>query len=295
MTASESNQTLKLVSMAYGVAIQPDRFDDLLIAWDAWFDANILDAEGAFDELAASFEEAVSASESLDGQIPLTSAMDQSPSPCILLDKTGAVLDVNRAAEALLLAEGCDAEALLATAQKSDFNVGQERLGAYRLGGGRQSRSYLAVEAPVSEAIRWQNPAADKVLLLSLMDWNDEFSAELLERMNLSEAQLRVARGLLEGLTAQEISGELGRSVATIRSNIKALLQKTGARRQTELVQLMTILRQTTEGAPRRLKADTAATDYKEIELTGPAGVLSVVEYGQGAPVLYFTTSSRPE
>ena len=101
MTASESNQTLKLVSMAYGVAIQPDRFDDLLIAWDAWFDANILDAEGAFDELAASFEEAVSASESLDGQIPLTSAMDQSPSPGILLDKTGTVLDVSRAAEAL--------------------------------------------------------------------------------------------------------------------------------------------------------------------------------------------------
>jgi hypothetical protein len=102
------------------------------------------------------------------------------------------------------LAEGCDAEALLATAQKSAFNVGQERLGAYRLGGGWQSRTYLAVEAPVSEAIRWQNPAADKVLLLSLMDWNDEFSAELSERMNLSEAQLRVARGLLEGLTAQE-------------------------------------------------------------------------------------------
>ncbi len=294
MTSSDSDETLKLVSMAYGVAIQPDRFDDLLTAWDAWFDANILDTEGAFDRLASSFDDAVSAAESLQNQTPHRSAMDQSPSPGILLDHAGDVLDVNSAAEALLSTEGCAAEALLATAQKSDFSLGQEKLGAYRLGGGQQSRTYLAVEAPVSEAIQRQHPAADKILLLSLMDWNEAFSAELSERLNLSEAQLRVARGLLEGLTAQEISGELDRSVATIRSHIKALLQKTGARRQTELVQLLTILRQTTEAAPRQVKA-TVAADYEETELTGPAGVLKVVEYGAGQPVLYFTTSSRPE
>lgn len=295
MTSSDSDKTLKLVSMAYGVAIQPDRFDDLLTAWDAWFDANILDTEGAFDRLSSSFDEAVSAAESLQSQAPHRSAMDQSPSPGILLDKAGGVLDVNNAATALLEAEGCAAEALLATAQKSDFSVGQEKLGAYRLGGGQQSRTYLAVEAPVSAAIRRQHPAADKVLLLSLMDWNEAFSAELSERLNLSEAQLRVARGLLEGLTAQEISGELGRSVATIRSHIKALLQKTGARRQTELVQLLTILRQTTDAAPKAIQVAPTATDFREIELTGPAGVLSVVEYGEGRPVLYFTTSTRPE
>lgn len=183
--------------MAYGVAIHPDRFDDLLTAWDAWFDVTVLETEGAFDKLASSFDDAVSAAESLQNQAPYRSAMDQSPSPGILLDQAGAVLDVNSSAAALLQTEGCDAEALLATAQKSDFSVGQEKLGAYRLGGGQQSRTYLAVEAPVSEAIRRQHPAA--------------------------------------------------------------------------------------------------ATDYREVELSGPAGVLKVVEYAEGRPVLCFTTSSRPE
>ncbi len=295
MTSSDSDETLKLVSMAYGVAIQPDRFDDLLTAWDDWFDANILDTEGAFDRLASSFDDAVSAAESLEGQAPHRSAMDLSPSPGILLDKAGAVLDVNSAATALLALEGCEAKDLLATAQKSDFSVGQEKLGAYRLGGGQQSRTYLAVEAPISETIRRQYPAAGRFLLLSLMDWSDAFSDELADRLNLSDAQLRVAKGLLEGLTAQEISGDLDRSVATIRSHIKALLRKTGARRQTELVQLLTILRQTAETAPLPAKADNATTDFQTVELSGPAGVLSVVEYGEGTPVLYFTTSSRPE
>lgn len=54
MSASDTDETLKLISiacglspMAYGVAIHPDRFEYLLTVWDTWYDANIIDTKGA--------------------------------------------------------------------------------------------------------------------------------------------------------------------------------------------------------------------------------------------------------
>lgn len=293
MTSDASDRTLKLVSAAYGVAIEPQRFDDLLAAWDDWFDAVLDKSDKAFQEISPVFDDALSASSHLDDVMP-PAPFDQSPVPTVLLDASDAIVAINMPAASLFQSEGIEAADVIARRSPIGDSQPGGNYKTFRLGGGPTNRSFLAVLTDISPAMQKIYPGARAALFLSLLDWNAEFESELAAQLDLSAAELRVARGLLEGRTAQEISGDLGRSLATIRSHIKALLQKTGARRQTELVQFLTILRQMSDAEPKTPGASEAA-DFEEVLLSGSKGVLQILRYGAGRPMLYFTTSSRPE
>lgn len=293
MTATAQDRTLKLVASAYGVAIRPDRFDDLLQAWDDWFDEMIGDSAQAFAEVSGVFDDAIAQSDHLSNSAP-RSLLEHSPVPAVLLDAEAQIVAMNTAATNLFEEAELDPARVIAQRQPTAEPFGNSKHKTYRLAGGAGLRSYLAVEAPAYAAITADHPTAQSVMYLSLMDWNPAFAREVGQRLDLSAAELRVARGLLEGRTAQEISSDLGRSLHTIRSHIKALLLKTGARRQAELVQFLTILRQVSDVVPPAAK-DGAQTGFEQFALTGPAGRLEVIRYGTGRPLLYFTTSSLPE
>lgn len=296
MTLNKPDRTLELVSAAYGAAIEPERFDDLLAAWDLWCEENIDTAATAFEVLAPKFEDAITAAETLKDTAPPSSAIDAAQAPMILLDADDAVIAVNAAASALVAAGDLDTTHLMGSRRHAEVRLSENGVGAFRCSGVQGGRSYLAVEAAVSAAVAAQHPTADRLLMLSLLDWDDAFADELKARFDLSAAELRVARGLLEGRTAQEIAGALNRSVATVRSHIKALLTKSGARRQTEFVQLLTILRQIGDGADHSAPYIAGdAGDFTLEEWEGAEGALSVARYGEGRCVLYFTTSSLPE
>lgn len=61
----------------------------------------------------------------------------------------------------------------------------------------------------------------------------------LIEMFSLTRAEARVAARLVSGLSVQEIAREFGVGVTTVRSQLKALFEKTGTRRQAELVRLL--------------------------------------------------------
>jgi DNA-binding CsgD family transcriptional regulator len=63
---------------------------------------------------------------------------------------------------------------------------------------------------------------------------------ELLRSLfDLTAAEARVARGLATGKVVEEIAGDSGVSPSTVRSQVRAVLQKTGCERQTDVVALM--------------------------------------------------------
>lgn len=65
-------------------------------------------------------------------------------------------------------------------------------------------------------------------------------SASLLDALfDLSPAEARVARSLTEGESVAEIALRTGVSEANVRSQVKAILHKTGLNRQAELVGLL--------------------------------------------------------
>jgi DNA-binding CsgD family transcriptional regulator len=56
---------------------------------------------------------------------------------------------------------------------------------------------------------------------------------------DLTAAEARVARGIAAGSTVADLSAAFGTSSATVRSQLKAVMSKTGTARQAELVQLL--------------------------------------------------------
>jgi DNA-binding CsgD family transcriptional regulator len=78
------------------------------------------------------------------------------------------------------------------------------------------------------------------LLIMTPMDKVRAPSASLLDGLfDLSPAEARVARSLTEGESVAEIALRTGVSGATVRSQVKAILHKTGLNRQTDLVGLL--------------------------------------------------------
>jgi len=293
MNASK-DPALNLVSAAFGVAVYPNRFDDLLSSWDEWIAAYAAGENPAFGELSPAFTEALEIAEQLDTTQPDTPALDRMPAPTILLDAERQILAINHAATSFIKDEGYAPEKLLEGYTERPIGFEGSTQSLYRLGGGNSARTCLAIETDVPHHLQRSHTDARFMLLLSLMDWTDAFERELSEQLSLSTAELRVARGMLEGRTAQEIAGDLGRSLPTIRSHIKVLLEKSGARRQTEFVQFLTILRQVFDVSKSRGTSNAPTGEVTTKVINGPAGQLEITEYGAGQPLLYFTTSSTP-
>ena len=65
----------------------------------------------------------------------------------------------------------------------------------------------------------------------------------------LTPAETEVANGYLTGYTSEEIATLRGVSLSTVRSQLKVLLQKTGTRRQSDLMRLLMTLPRTGDGA----------------------------------------------
>lgn len=72
------------------------------------------------------------------------------------------------------------------------------------------------------------------------LDWRPLESASLVQRtFDLTPAETEVTTCLMEGRSLQEIAGQRGVRLSTIRSQIKSILSKTGVNRQIDLVRLI--------------------------------------------------------
>jgi len=71
------------------------------------------------------------------------------------------------------------------------------------------------------------------------IDWDEGLELLLSDAFSLTSSELQVARGLCEGRKQEEIAKERNRSLYTIRTQVKNLLQKTGTSSQIDLVRLV--------------------------------------------------------
>ncbi|SMX37956.1 LuxR C-terminal-related transcriptional regulator [Octadecabacter ascidiaceicola] len=76
------------------------------------------------------------------------------------------------------------------------------------------------------------------LILSSDIHWPDGFSEMLRAAFDLTPAESQVVRALTEGNTLQQAADIRGRSVDTIRAQLKSIMAKTETRSQTELVRL---------------------------------------------------------
>lgn len=120
--------------------------------------------------------------------------------------------------------------------------------------------------------------------------WSAEAEAMLVTSFGLSRAEVEIVRHLLAGFSLKQIANETGRSEHTVRNQSKAVLAKTGAPGQVDLIRLVVFLiNQESRKAARR--GGALALDRKQVTLPQRDG-RSVQLYSAGdpggRPVIFF-------
>jgi DNA-binding CsgD family transcriptional regulator len=104
---------------------------------------------------------------------------------------------------------------------------------------GTKSRQVFVTPLPAASPFvhDWQTPLA----LILVMDAGKTLSPlQLLGKLyDLSPTELRVASALLAGSSPEEYARQAGVTQHTVRSQLKSLFRKTGTRRQSELVAVL--------------------------------------------------------
>jgi DNA-binding CsgD family transcriptional regulator len=184
----------------------------------------------------------------------MAAVLDISPHGLIVLDEDGVVRHANRAAEVLLaerdtfrVAAGRLGLANMIDDRKLQLLIGQAR-GRERRTGGTMPVATPTRSAPLSLTVapidneRFATILEGRAVLICLTDLDAGVSIperRLSELFDLTGAEARVARALLEGLSPQEAAAQFGISRHTVHVQLARVFEKTGANSQSALVRLM--------------------------------------------------------
>ena len=181
-----------------------------------------------------------------------TSYLDRSPLPFLLTDARGRILYANAAAHQIAgwkdgIAITSGQLSVMSPANRAAFGKAIEEAATGR---GRplcrieverptgDKAPYRLLLMPVPAAAGLYQPTA--AVLIIDTEARPELDAEILgELFFLTPAEARVTAKLGVGRSADEIAGEMGVSLETVRTHIRRVLSKTGTGRQGELISLV--------------------------------------------------------
>ena len=178
-------------------------------------------------------------------------AIDALALSMLIVDGKGVIKHLNAGAEHLLNSPVCGLtgkagrlSAAHPACKHKLANLIAEATGYPAVGGAmflsnEQARQVFVTPLPTASpfARDWQTPLA---LVLVLEPGNNMSALQLQGALyDLSPAELRVAAALLAGKSPEEYASKAGVTMNTVRTQLKNLFQKTGTRRQSELVAVL--------------------------------------------------------
>lgn len=102
---------------------------------------------------------------------------------------------------------------------------------------GRRAYNVLVAPVPPKDGVDRHESAAAMVMITDPAE--QETMTSVVGRLHgLTTAETRIAEGIVQGRTPQEIAAEAGISLETVRTHLKRIFRKTSTRRQAELVRL---------------------------------------------------------
>lgn len=236
-------QDTQLVDRLYAVALEPERLPELLgLLADR---ADLLAAGG--DLLERHLLRAAQMMQALrqPSAHEQTQIADDAQ-PVFSVDRTGVVRDFNPAAgRAYGLSLGCSVDVLPLDA------TGHRRLRAHL--DGRQAsagQSLFLLQVMRSDVARPLlisiEPHASQTSVFQLRTtdivWHARLEPLLAASFDLTGSEVDIARRVFLGESITEIASSRDTSVATVRTQVRAVYQKTGATGQTEVIRLMSAL-----------------------------------------------------
>ncbi len=244
----------EVIERLYDVAIDPTRYEDLLDRWESLIRPYRQGANGTLlddtigREFAAHFNRADRVLEQTE--ICATQEAEQTPlkrvhkSAAFLVGQDQTILEVNAAARhALGLKKGARLAAL--PLDEDDRSALMARIGALLRANSDSTVIERARAAKSDRLIIFQltslHPREGTRIVLVVTSevlWPEGFGELLKSAFDLTPAESDVLRGLSECQTLKEIAAARGRSVETVRAQLRAIMSKTETRSQTELVRL---------------------------------------------------------
>lgn len=286
----------ELIHSIYQLALDPHFYDTFMEQWDDHVGGAVaalseLKAKATLDDagLVAHFDRAFGILEELGRKPP--SALREGRGPRVLIAGDGSIVWHNRAAaEAFGLCLPAHLEDIAPSFQ--ELNLRSRLLTELPAAALVDPDAFQLLRAELHDkpffmlARAVDERSSERAILLEPLvgDWNSEAASLLARGFGLTGAEVEIAAALTEGNTPAEIAEQRDVALSTVRSQIKALLAKTGAASQTDLVRLLASLSRVIE--PR----DPEETPHRRATFRAPTRRQIPVEfYGapEGRPVLF--------
>ena len=175
--------------------------------------------------------------------------------PALVLDVGGRVVAANPRAEALgdylrwgaqnrVSMRDAAADGLLRQAMLRLDKVAGADVRSFAVRGNEALPGMVAHVVPIRGTARDLFVRCAAILVLTPVSAPQAPPADLVQSLfDLTPAEARVARGLASGDTVDDIATKGGVSTNTVRTQVRGILDKTGCRRQTEVVALLSGIR----------------------------------------------------
>lgn len=256
MTAQlvERDQKAQIVDRLYDVAMDPVHLEQLLDVWEGSVAAlRVGSSDTAIElddpEIAAHLQRAsifLERTEAAHPDAALRSAFADIPRAAAFLSDGGAVIaSCNRAAT---IAFGLQDGGAITNLPFDPEDVETLRGMIRKVAGGRAEKMVimrirsLATGSPVIVRINAVESAARPPLALVMsteLVWPEGFSDTVQEAFGLTRAEVEIVEGISLGLPLKTIADDRGRSVETVRTQLRSILAKTETHSQAELVRVV--------------------------------------------------------
>lgn len=307
---------LEIIDRIYQVAIEPERYEDLVDIWEERLGPE-RGLRGAADEglhllmrdaeLENHLARAASVLDHLDKRSPdrflerLVSSFERTAA--FTISAAGRLSALNAAAESVFETSSQQPLASLPIGAEDAAHLRREvgRILDPQASGSSFARFRLTTSGrpivvrltPVEMEIGGQ---AHVLAVTNELAWPDGLSTTVREAFGLTEAEVEVLRALVEGAGIAEIAAQRGRSRETVKSQIRSILSKTETRAQAELIRitlgLMEVVAVTERKASlKTLRGGTGLVERRFRSLQRPDGRRAdhiVIGDENGRPVLFF-------
>jgi len=316
LTAKKSNNPDQLESEAaliehiYSIALEPQGYDDFMELWDVHVSSALKNLEEFKQHQTEDQPKLISPSiekhfeigfrllQEMGRNSPATlfeSEQNTNGEPAILIDKNAKCVWFNGAADR------CFQLGKLKSAFELSFrangeNVLRDMIGwasteappaknshVIQLHSTKEDKSYYLIAKPIIDR------SGESLIHLqhAMPRWKNPLNDLLISAFSISEAEIEIAKELMDGLTIAEIAEQRNKSAATVRTQVKSLLSKTGTKSQTDLVRLLLSLIRVIENEPdNELKQPSSSINL----IARPSNrTIPVREFGpsNGRPVIF--------
>ena len=295
-------QSWQLVERLFDASVSPERVDELIAAWDAQMEQAGLNRLADFagptfaHQIAGVLQilEQLQAAELRQANDLLSTILGAA----IVLMGDGTVLAANDAARRLFgLEPGASVRRM--PVDPEDIDVLATRL------------AEIAAGSPPEDILRLRPLGSDHAVLIHLkalagegsrrrvlavtseLDWPQGVPEVLARVFKLTRAETEVMRLLTGGGTVAGIAAATGRGTGTVRSQLHAVLQKTGTRNQGELMRLAVLLVQSVPAGAEPDRPAALPDPHQRFFRMADGRRIEVLSFGDpaGRPVIWMQST----